>query len=116
MEIWRDVINYKGIYQVSNLGRVKSLKRKGCLNDRILKPKPTSRGYLKVTLCINNEIKYKTVHQLVAEAFLNHTPCGMALVVDHIDNDKLNNCVNNLQVITQRENSYKNNRYNKNKK
>lgn len=107
MENWRDVVNYKGYYQVSNLGRVKSLARKGVLNDRILKPGINTHGYYKVVLCKNSKHKARTVHQLVAESFLNHKPDGYKIVVDHIDNQPLNNRVENLQLISQRENSSK---------
>jgi CRISPR/Cas system-associated protein Cas7 (RAMP superfamily) len=56
----------------------------------------------------NGKRKTREVHQLVAEAFLGHVPCGYKLVVDHIDNNKLNNRVDNLQLISQRENASKN--------
>lgn len=104
-EIWRDVVGYEGCYQVSNFGNVRSLdriysKRKG----RMLKLNPNSNGYLMVHLYLDGKRTNKKVHQLVAESFLDHEPCGYKLVVDHIDNDKLNNNLNNLQVITNREN------------
>jgi hypothetical protein len=112
MENWKDIKGYEGKYQVSDLGRVKSLKRwadnKGnggyFIKEKILKSSPCKGGYLNVGLSKNNKSKSFRVHKLVAVAFLNHVPSKMNLVVDHIDNNKLNNTVSNLQVITSREN------------
>ena len=113
MEIFKDIPNYKGTYQVSNLGRVKSLEKRVKYRygyrtrpERILAQPIHSSGYLVVCLCIKNRRSVVRVHQLVAIAFLNHTP-GRLIVVDHIDNDKLNNRLDNLQVITQKENMNK---------
>jgi hypothetical protein len=103
MEVWADIPNYEG-YQVSNLGRVKSLKYG---KERILKIGTNNHGYYYVVLYIKNSTKNKTVHQLVAMAFLNHTPNGHTLVVDHINNDKTDNTLGNLQIITSRENTSK---------
>lgn len=113
MEIWKDIPGYEGLYQVSNLGNVKSLprlvKRKGLvlLKEKILSPGISSGGYFTVSLCINNKAKTKTIHKLVAITFLGHIPCGYELVIDHINNDKLDNRVENLQVVTHRFNVYK---------
>lgn len=110
-EEWKDIVGYEGLYQVSNLGRVKSLDRiiQGKVKDysyksKILKPGNNNRGHLFVNLYKDKKPKTRTIHQLVAESFLNHLPCGFKLVVDHIDNNKNNNCVTNLQIVTQREN------------
>ncbi len=104
-EVFKDVINYKGLYKVSNLGRVKSLdsnlKRKG----RVLKAWDNLSGYLIISLSKNGKSKSRSIHQLVAESFLNHTPCGFELVVNHIDFDKHNNNVKNLEIVTTRENT-----------
>jgi hypothetical protein len=102
MEIWKSIQNYEGLYEVSNLGRVKSLK--------FNKEKILSQGmlrYCNVVLWKNSIGITRTVHQLVAESFLNHTPNGMKLVVDHINDDKLDNRVENLQIVTTRFNAYK---------
>lgn len=101
MEIWKDIKGYEGLYQVSDLGRVKSLKFK---KQRILKPVLVGNGYYAVNLHKGGSQKSKTIHQLVAVTFLNHEPCGHEIVVDHIDNDKTNNKVENLQLITVRHN------------
>ena len=112
-EIWKDIPDYEGLYQVSNLGRVKSLRRKiktgiGTFikKQRILSLYKNGR-YYKTNLFKNNKSKIYRVHQLVAMAFLGHKPCGYYLVVDHIDNNPLNNNVSNLQLITPRENCTK---------
>lgn len=105
MEIFKDIPGYEGSYQVSNLGRVKSLK----LNrEKILKPNINGGGYLYVILCNKGKFKTIRVHQLVAMAFLNHTPDGThKIVVDHRNNDKQDNRLSNLQLISARKNSSK---------
>jgi len=103
MEIWKTIPNYED-YQVSNLGNVKSLKWG---KKRILKAGLNRDGYLSVVLNKGKEAKTITVHKLVAIVFLNHIPNGHAEVVDHINNVKNDNRVENLQLISQRENASK---------
>ena len=103
-EVFRDVKGYEGLYQVSDFGRIKSLARKGCLKHRILKPHINIGGYYAVNL-YNGKPKNHKIHQLEAIAFLNHVPCGLKIVVDHKDFDKLNNYLPNLRLITNRENT-----------
>jgi len=118
MEIWKDVKGYEGLYQVSNLGNVKSLDRyvNGNWGDiKLRKGKMLSKhinnsGYYTVTLSSNGKQNLFLVHQLMAISFLNHTPNGKKIVVDHIDNDKKNNHLSNLQVITARKNLSKDTR------
>jgi hypothetical protein len=115
MEIWKDIPGYEGIYQVSNLGKIKSIPRvtnntKGCYITKELILKHSlckSRGYPVVRVSIKSVRKTIVIHQAVAMAFLNHTPCGHKIVVDHINEDKTDNRVENLQVITNRENCSK---------
>lgn len=102
MEIWKDVLGYKGLYQVSNLGRVKSFKYG---KERILKQSLNYYGYYVIGLSKNGKPKIRTVHQLVAESFLNHIPCGHKLVPNHINFDKQDNRVVNIEIVTQRKNS-----------
>lgn len=117
MEIWIEIEGYEGLYEVSSLGRVKSLERKVLvernnsyyiLKERILKQN-LGGEYLMLSLSKNGKVKNRTVHSLVAEAFLNHKPCGHKLVVNHINakdpNNKMNNRVDNLEVVTQRKNT-----------
>jgi hypothetical protein len=112
MEIWKDIPNYEGLYQISNLGRVKSLGRiiingKGksfVSKEKILKYNKSSNGYSYVVLYRKSKTKIKSIHQLVAMVFLNHTPNGHKLVVDHINEIKTDNRLENLQIISQREN------------
>lgn len=107
-EVWKDVPNYLGQYQVSNLGNIKSLSRLDSsghkLKERVLKS-AISGGYLTVVLCKNGITKTFGVHVLVAISFLNHTPNGHTMVVNHINFNKLDNTLNNLEVVTHRENS-----------
>ena len=92
-EEWRAVVGYEGYYEVSNLGRVK--RRKILKHDIVF-------GYSRVTLCINNKPKHYYSHCLVAKAFIpniNNKP-----FVNHIDNNRQNNIVSNLEWVTQQEN------------
>lgn len=102
-EIFKTIPNYPN-YEVSNLGNVKSLIFN---KEKILKPTNNLRGYLFINLTNNIGIKARKIHQLVAEAFLNHTPCGMKLVINHINHNKIDNRLSNLEVVTHRENSNK---------
>ena len=105
-EIWKDIPNYEGYYQVSNIGRIKSLNYRNTKTPKVLKASTENgSGYLFVTLVKKSKRKVRTVHQLVSEAFLNHKPNGNKLVVNHKDFNKLNNNASNLDIITARENS-----------
>lgn len=101
MEVWKDIRGYEGIYQISNLGRIKSLHR-DCRNGRILNPAKNNSGYLRVALSNNGKIRYDSIHRLVAEAFISN-PKKLP-EVNHIDGNKLNNSVENLEWVTKGEN------------
>ena len=100
MEEWKDIPDYEGIYQVSNLGNVRSLKFG---KTKLLKP-GNCNLYYNITLHKNGKGKTFLVHQLVAMTFLNHKPDGLKLVIDHINSDKLDNRSDNLRIVTNREN------------
>ena len=114
-EIWKAIPGYEGLYEVSNLGRVKSLDRwrkngqdTGYLQKgKVMKLTKDKRGYYHINLWKKNIRKLFRVHQLVAMAFLNHIPKGFKIEVDHINNDKSDNRIDNLQLISHRENSTK---------
>lgn len=111
-EIWEPIRGYEGLYEVSNFGNVKSLPRKGTRtnNEYLLKKCTYKTGYEYVLLSNNNKKKKHKIHRLVADAFIpnpNNYPC-----VNHIDENKQNNNVQNLEWCTV---SY-NNRYSKAKK
>lgn len=108
-EEWRDVIGFEGAYQVSNLGRVRSLDREiPYVNNgtpailhykgKVLKPKPDRDGYPRVSLKFGKKIKLAGIHRLVAQAFIpnpDNLPC-----VNHKDYHRDNNCVDNLEWCT----------------
>lgn len=109
-EIWKDVVGYEGYYQVSSMGRVRSVNRiitlkngtiRKC-NGKILSP-GDSNGYRAVILSRNHEFATRLVHRLVAHAFLP-TEAGREFI-NHKDSEKSNNNVNNLEWVTLKENS-----------
>lgn len=111
-EIWKAIPGYEGFYEVSSLGNVKSLKRLDSIGrkvrERILKKVASGSGYFNVFLCVDTKIKAFSVHRLVAMAFLGHTPDGThKIVVDHINNTKKDNRLENLQLVTNRVNTSK---------
>lgn len=104
-EEYKTVKGYEGLYEVSNLGNVRSLNYRRTGKASLLSPGVNGDGYYNVALFKDGSAKTKTVHQLVAECFLNHTACGMKLVVNHINLNKLDNRVENLEIISQRKNA-----------
>ena len=102
-EEYRNIKGYEN-YQVSNLGNVKSLNYARSGNERVLKANPDGAGYLLISLHKDTKSISKRIHQLVAIAFLNHTASGFKLVVNHKNFNKADNRVNNLEIVTSREN------------
>lgn len=103
-EIWKDIKGYEGLYQISNLGNVKSFPRKGThtIKERIIKFTKSNKGYCIAVLKNNYVQKALSVHRLVAQAFIPN-PDNLPQV-NHIDGNKLNNCVDNLEWCTNKQN------------
>lgn len=101
-EIWKDIPGYKGKYQVSNLGQVKSIVWKGVVKDTIFTPWKNHCGYMMVSLRDGVRKKSFSVHRLVWEAFNGQIPDGIQ--VNHIDEDKTNNALENLNLLSPKAN------------
>ena len=108
-EIWKDIyyidilnneiVDFRNCYQVSNLGRVKNLKR-----NKELKRHKTRDGYLRVDLTKNKKTKHYQVHRLVAYMFIHNDDTKNKIQINHKDEDKTNNCVENLEWCTAKYN------------
>ena len=98
-EVWKDIEGYEGLYQVSNKGRVKSFHFG---KEKILKPYLRANGYLMLCLQVDKIKAHFIIHRLVATAFIPN-PVNLP-VVNHIDGNKQNNCVENLEWTTYSEN------------
>lgn len=99
-EIWKPIKDFEGLYEVSNLGKVKSFIR---VQTKILKPSNQKSGYLQVTITKNKTAHYRWVHRLVAEAFLDAVKDKDC--VNHKDGNKKNNTPENLEYCTKGENN-----------
>ena len=116
-EIWKPIHNYEEFYEVSNYGNVRTIPRQvkhsrnkeysRSVKSKLLLKSRNQQGYFKVLLSKEGIKKTHLIHHLVAESFLNHYNRNNFICVDHIDENKLNNNVNNLQIITKKENTKK---------
>ena len=112
-EIWKDIYfwengvehDYKNLYQISNFGRVKSLNYKRSGKEKILKAVKNKFGYELVDLCKNGETKHFRVHRLVAHIFIENDNPIEKIEVNHIDENKTNNHVSNLEWCTREYNN-----------
>lgn len=111
-EIWKDIKGYEGLYKVSNLGRIKSLKRKvydktrhyyKIINERILKQTIATPKYYVVNLTKKGIQKTYRIHKIVAETFIPNP--NNYIIINHIDGNKLNNNIDNLEWCTYKHNS-----------
>ena len=98
-EIWKDIPGYEGIYQASNLGRIRSFKRNKVL---ILKQSEDRFGYYRIQLSLNDVGKNASVHRLVWSAFNGPIPEG--LQINHLNENKSDNRLENLSLCTAKEN------------
>ena len=109
-EIWKDVVGYEGYYQVSNLGRVRSLDRIASngrkIKGKILSTKVNTPPYYpRVSLSVNGKMKLVQVHRLVAQAFVYNPDPEHKTQVGHKDESRTNNRADNLEWVTPKENS-----------
>lgn len=102
-EKWSPIKGYEGLYEVSSLGRVKSLKRRSRLKDSIMKLVPTGAGYASVGLSRNGSVKTFAVARLVGEHFIPRLDPG--LQINHINGIKTDNHMENLEWVTVSENN-----------
>ena len=105
-EVWKDIPRYEGLYQASNLGRIRSCARtiirknkiKQQFKGKILSPEDNGNGYLRLILYKNKKKNSEYVHRLIASAFIeNYYNCEQ---INHIDGNKQNNNINNLEWCT----------------
>lgn len=100
-EIWKPVLGYEG-YMVSNAGRLKSIPRKNCLKERIIGGGKNKAGYIVVSLHKDKKSHFHYLHRLVWEAFNGPIPEGYE--VNHMNEDKSDNRIENLNLLTHKEN------------
>lgn len=115
MEVWKEILGYNGLYEASNMGQIRSVPRNITSKDgrvtyypqQIIKPIKIKSGYYKVTLWKNRKPKSFGVHVLVYNSFNEVKSNGHKMQVDHINNIPSDNRLENLQLLTCRENVIK---------
>jgi len=103
-EVWKDIKDYEGYYKISNFGRVKRLLGHYCRYERIIKPYKTKKNYLKIELHCKGIRKKFFIHRLVLGIF-SSSQYRTNLQTNHIDGNKLNNWIHNLEWVTAKENT-----------
>ena len=102
IEIWKEIQDYEGLYEVSNLGRVKSLPKARYKRPKEIILTPRKHPYKFVNLSKDSKVSTKSIHRLVANAFIPNP--NNKLTINHIDCNPSNNCVSNLEWVTPLEN------------
>ena len=109
VEIWKDIIGFEGLYQISDYGNVKSCRRyvnskfgKRVVNEKLLSLGRDKDGYLMAILCQDGIKKTVKIHRLVADAFIDKSEGKN--IVNHIDSNKSNNILSNLECVSNLEN------------
>ena len=102
-EVWRDIAEYQGKYQVSNLGQVRTLNYRNTGKEHILSTSLSREGYVYTNLLKEGKLKKRSIHSLVAQAFIPNTENKP--YVDHINTDRTDNRAENLRWVTPKENS-----------
>lgn len=101
-EVWKDIVGYDGLYQVSNLGRVRSLNYRRTGKTKEMKPGTDKNGYRYICLMVEGKARYYKVHRLVYEAFVGPIPYGHE--INHINEEKADNRVENLETVSHKDN------------
>lgn len=104
-EKWLPMVGYEGIYEISDLGRIKRLRKRKENKSLIRTQFMSTTGYLTLTVSKSCAVERKHTHQMVAEAFLNHVRCGYAKIVNHKNFIRHDCKLINLQIVTSRENT-----------
>jgi hypothetical protein len=102
LEVWKDIPGYEGLYQVSDLGSIKTFNYLGHGKEKVIKSSLGSNGYNNIVLYKNGKRKLFLIHRLVYQSFKGELMKG--LVIDHINGIKTQNNLDNLQQISAREN------------